>query len=66
MKLRLPAWIRATRCTAHSARTGQPCRRWAIYGATVCPSHGGRAPQVRKAAAERVWLMLVTGHREPC
>lgn len=32
---------------------GQPCQRWAVKGATVCPSHGGNAPQVRKRAAVR-------------
>lgn len=38
-------------CTARKSN-GDPCKRWAVKGATVCPSHGGRAPQV-KAAAER-------------
>lgn len=40
-------------CRAHRS-DGRPCRRWAIRGAAVCPAHGGRAPQVRRAAAERV------------
>jgi hypothetical protein len=39
-------------CTAKSRRTGQPCKRWPMAGQTVCPTHGGRAPQA-KAAAER-------------
>ena len=33
-------------CTAHSSRTGQPCRANAIVGGTVCVTHGGAAPQV--------------------
>lgn len=43
----------AIRCTARRTN-GLPCLRWAIRGARVCPTHGGRAPQVRRAAAERV------------
>ncbi len=39
-------------CRAH-ARSGQRCKRFAILGATVCPMHGGRAPQVKAAAARR-------------
>lgn len=39
------------RCKAHTSK-GKPCRRAPILGGEVCPSHGGRAPQV-KAAAER-------------
>jgi len=39
------------KCQARKTN-GDPCGRWAIEGGTVCPSHGGRAPQV-KAAAER-------------
>jgi hypothetical protein len=41
------------KCRAKSSQTGQPCKRWAVKGATVCPTHGGRAPQVRRAAAQR-------------
>lgn len=41
------------RCTAHTT-TGRPCRRWPIRGGTVCPSHGGAAPQVRAAATRRL------------
>jgi hypothetical protein len=41
-------------CTARSSRTGQPCRRFPVHGATVCPSHGGRAPQVQRAATLRL------------
>lgn len=42
------------RCSAHSSQTGEPCKRWAISGATVCATHGGRAPQVKKSATERI------------
>lgn len=41
------------RCVAKSSRTGERCQKWAIRGSTVCGSHGGRAPQVRRAAAAR-------------
>jgi hypothetical protein len=44
----------ASRCTARRSTDGRPCRRWARRGASVCPSHGGNSPQVRRAAAERV------------
>jgi len=42
------------RCSAHSSRTGERCRQWAIKGGKVCPAHGGRAPQVAAAARRRV------------
>lgn len=41
-------------CKAHSSRNGKRCKRPAIAGGTVCATHGGSAPQVRKAAALRV------------
>jgi len=42
------------KCRARSSRTGKPCGRWATRGATVCSSHGARAPRVKAAAARRV------------
>ena len=36
----LTAANRATRCTAHSKRTGQPCRAPAVTGWQVCRFHG--------------------------
>lgn len=44
----------ARKCKARSSRTGKPCQHWAIHGGTVCQTHGGRAPQVQRKAAERL------------
>src|SRR5690606_7900081 len=42
-------------CAAHKRDgSGQPCRKPAMKGATVCASHGGSAPQVRAAAQRRL------------
>jgi len=41
------------RCSGHT-RKGKPCGRPPIRGGTVCPTHGGGAPQVKAKAAERV------------
>lgn len=41
------------KCTG-TARSGNPCTRWAIKGGTVCPMHGGGAPQTKAAAARRL------------
>jgi len=41
-------------CTATSHRTGKRCGLARIPGATVCATHGGKAPQVRDAAERRV------------
>lgn len=42
------------RCTATAKGTGERCRRSAVIGGTVCPMHGGSAPQVRAKAEQRV------------
>lgn len=42
------------RCSARSKRTGQPCQRRPILGGTVCIMHGGKSPQVKAKAAERL------------
>ena len=47
-------------CTSHGSgishpeRKGMPCRRLPTNGLTVCISHGGRAPQTRRKAAQRM------------
>lgn len=41
------------RCTATN-RQGGRCGRLAMVGATVCDLHGGKAPQVRRAAERRL------------
>ena len=45
-------------CKAKSTRTGKRCGKVAILGGTVCRFHGGAAPQVKAAAAQRVRDML--------
>lgn len=42
-------------CTAHISGSNrqQPCRQHPVAGARVCHYHGGNAPKVRAAAAER-------------
>jgi len=45
---------RRQRCTARVSDGSRPCARWAINGSTVCATHGGRAPQVKKSARERL------------
>jgi hypothetical protein len=41
------------RCSAHSTRTGEQCKKWAVDGATVCLAHGAGAGQVRNKANVR-------------
>ena len=45
-------------CKAKSSRTGLPCKLHPITGGMVCQVHGGRAPQVKRKAAERIADML--------
>lgn len=45
---------RSQGCTAYRRRGRGPCGAWAVRGATVCRMHGGSAPQVKRAAAERL------------
>jgi hypothetical protein len=45
---------RRQRCTAHISDGSRQCERWAINGSTVCATHGGQAPQVKKSARERL------------
>ena len=46
------------KCKAKSSRTGEPCKRYAIAGGTVCPFHGGNSPQVKDAAKRRLLAMV--------
>ena len=69
----------APRCTAHSKRTGLPCRSPAVRGYTVCRMHGARggAPsgsangryrhggRTKEATAEREeFMQLIRESRE--
>lgn len=40
-------------CVAHR-KNGDRCRRVAILGGTVCPTHGGSSPHVKRAARARL------------
>lgn len=62
-----PYVIPPTRCAAHSRRTKQPCRKWAVPGGKVCHLHGGAAPQVRvNAGVERTLAeVMASGTRSP-
>lgn len=42
------------RCSARSKQKGVQCSKKPIPGGTVCRYHGGAAPQVKKAALERL------------
>lgn len=46
-------------CSAKGRRTGKPCGNRPMKGSTVCRMHGGKAPQVAKAAQNRVLVMSV-------
>jgi hypothetical protein len=55
-------------CKAQT-RTGEPCRNFAILGGRVCHAHGGRAPQVKRAAERRyteaeLWKTLGRDQRD--
>ncbi|PTU55376.1 hypothetical protein DBB34_14565 [Sphaerisporangium cinnabarinum] len=43
-------------------RRGGPCQKPPIPGGTVCPAHGGKAPQVRAAAERRLALQQAEAH----
>lgn len=47
-------------CTGHSKqRQGAPCGAPPVAGQTVCAIHGGKSPQAKKAAAQRLELAAV-------
>jgi hypothetical protein len=54
MKKNVKGTSETRRCTAQSKRAGRRCLKAAILGGTVCTTHGGLAPQVRRKAAERL------------
>lgn len=41
-------------CVGTVTKTGERCIRAAIKGGVVCPAHGGRTPNIRKAAAMKL------------
>ena len=49
-----PRNLKGPRCKAKSKTSKKQCGRAAILGGTVCGYHGGKAPQVMKAAENRV------------
>lgn len=48
------AGVPVAQCSATAKVTGNRCKNPAILGGTVCPYHGGQAPQVREAARKRL------------
>jgi hypothetical protein len=42
------------RCTAHSSRTRERCRKWAILGGTTCATHGSSTKAAKRKARERL------------
>src|SRR5688572_14527001 len=44
-------------CKAHR-KNGERCTRIPIIGGTVCIMHGGKAPQVKMAAEERIKALV--------
>jgi len=53
------------KCSGTIWSTGLQCDQWAVVGATVCPTHGGRAPQVREAAERRVSIAEALVRNDP-
>ena len=44
--------MKSTLCKAKTKRG--PCKRYSILGGVVCATHGGSAPQVKRAAVQRL------------
>jgi len=44
--------VASIKCQARSSRTGEPCKKWAVVGGTVCATHGGAAGTPARRAAE--------------
>ncbi len=53
-KRRLARLLPATRCKAHSKRTGEPCNNPPMNGQETCRMHGGATKAARAKAEERI------------
>lgn len=47
------------KCKATNKKTGEPCGNYPLRGSEVCRYHGGRAPQIRRKAEQRVAIAEV-------
>jgi hypothetical protein len=56
LRARVQDQIPPRKCSGMVKKTGKPCKKPALVGATVCWTHGAAAPQVRAKAIERVTL----------